>query len=49
MFKGEPTDEVQKLLDEIKGEAVRGAQESAANVTTLGPVQRPRKAEEKKA
>ena len=32
MFKGEPTDEVQKLLDEIKGEAVRGAQDGKLNL-----------------
>jgi hypothetical protein len=31
MFKGEPADEVQKLLDEIKGEAVRGAQDGKLN------------------
>ena len=31
MFKGDPTQSVQELLDEIKGEAVRGAQNGNLN------------------
>jgi hypothetical protein len=35
MFKGEPSDDVKKLLDEIRGEAVRGA--NSGNLNFLMP------------